>query len=161
MLRALLDVPTARAIVRKSGVRLSGGGGGAGEGLPEIWGSFALMETGEAAGYVEEHGAVTEFELPDAEVSMRRLADWGERTEARLFATVTQAANAGATLEVEGEGITFSGGLSVPLDSLGEQTSAWKAAAKESEAIETRWYVKNPSGDAGAVGLGLCQLQVR
>ena len=159
VLSALLEVKTCRDIVRRSGVRLTGG---TAVGLPEIYGSFTLIDTDEPLGYTEDHSATSPRPFPGGfAYAMDRLADWGDFTEARLLATVTEAGETGATLEVTGTGVSFTGGLSVPLTTVGVEISDWKAATVTDEAAVTEWVLNNPSGATTPFGLGLCQLQVR
>ena len=124
VLSALLEVKTCRDIVRRSGIRLTGG---TATGLPEIYGSFTLMDTDEPLGYTEDHSATSPRPFPGGfAYAMDRLADWGDFSQARLLATVTEAGETGSTLEVMGTGVIvfwwalrpayYSGGRDVRLE---------------------------------------------
>ena len=157
---ALLETPTARAIVRKAGLPAGSPSSGI---PPDVWGEFTLINH-EALGYQESYtaGAISPFPAAYPE-AMDRLADWSGITEARLLVTVTQAGNAGSYLAVNSDEALFEpSGLICPLDSAGVHLSAWCSVNKLSgDALHTSWIVDNPGLSGGTFAVGLCQIQAR
>ena len=156
---ALLQTRMTRDIARKAGLRP---GTTAGEGPPDIWGSFTLIDANQPLGYTESFVTNAQRFFPKGLPQMTRFADWSNCTQARLLLTVTSAGVSGSKIGITGDGLTFAGGLSVPLTTVGVQVSEWTPVTKPSgEAITNHWMVENPNLLAGQFGVGLCQLQVR
>jgi hypothetical protein len=156
--RAALSLPYPRRAARRAGIRVSSTPSGG----QNIAASFTLIN--DALGYVEEHGDDPVY-FPSDLPQMDRVLDWRGFSEAKLLVSVTEAGEAGTSIGVESFDVTFTGGLSVPLTSVGAQVSDWVAidAPEEVylEAVSTSWKIYNPSELTGSFGVGLCQLQVR
>lgn len=149
------DTPTARDIARKAGVKVSGEGVSA-----DIWGTFSQINDESGGGFVSEYLGES-YLFPDDSVRMERFSDMSGTQEARLLVTVTRAGNAGSTLSISSDQITFSTPPNTPLDVLGVHVSNWHTMTLSATEVLLRWVVSNPSLEAGSFGLGLCQLQVR
>lgn len=155
---ALLQTKTTRDIARKAGIEP---GTSAGEGPPDIHGSFTLSDADNPLGYTESIEASASRFLPENLPQMDRFADYANATQARLVLKVTQAGVSGSRIGITADGATFVGGLFVALDSTGFKESLWTSISKTQEGIVTHWMVENPNLLAGSFGIGLGQLQVR
>lgn len=172
---ALLRVPTARAIRRRSGLRV-GSASVTTEAPPDLSGQFSKVEI-LGGGTHSQYGTVHAYTgFADGfflEFALDHFADFTGITEARIVANVTEAGVADSSLtiaveqDVEGTfpAISFTGGApAAPLDSVALHVTDWRAFEwEEAEEIIAKiyWKVSNPFNDPGNFGLGLCQIQVR
>lgn len=144
---ALLDDDLSREWGRKSGATL-GEEGATVVPTGSIWGTFSRRN--DPQGFVEQHSHQELAFFPNDERGMDRYADWSGISQVRLLVTVTKAGRAGSKMTIVGDGISFAGGLSVPLDSLGEQISLWKdVSLSDGPEALTRWIVENPNPGGG------------
>jgi hypothetical protein len=186
---ALLETSTARDIVRKSGVRPGGTGEAGGDvQVVDLVGQYSKVAfpsagthsaIGSTANYVAGVGGVTIFPGIGS-LTFEQYGDYQGFAQARLLATITQAADPDCTMflglqyyssvaqvfqEFTPTGPHF-GAPMVAIDEVGLHISAWKSFEISSDYNEARgmeWVVGigNTGGDAGSFGVGLVQLQVR
>lgn len=140
-------------------------------------------------GSVVSYGEVSQGFRP-SDPEFNRFWDFADITSMRFLVTVTKVAAPGTQMQVrviQNVGpdpispatlpeTSFAGGNpTVPLDELGVHVSEWKqpewldvSRPFDNFRLESYgrpgqvfWWLVNPSGEAGDVGLGVCQVQVK
>ena len=183
---SLLHTKTARDIVRKSGVRSGAQDSGVSQAMPAVLaGQYSFVQ--QSGGLSSQYGAVVSYASAAARAfpggggvggvgKLSYTGDFRNIAQARILVTVTQVAGAGCTVNIGLHqrlsnlsivAATFTGGApSVSIDTLGLHISDWKDIEWTEDPgpvrlAESYWFLNNPTGVAGTVGIGLCQLQIR
>lgn len=144
------ETPLCHEVARKAGIRgavatdvmsLAG----------TIWGTFSRRNH-PTLGFLEQHSHQELAFFPNDGRGMDRYADWTGVSQTQLLVTVTKAGRPGSTMTIVGDGVSFDGGLSVPLDSVGLKTSSWKDVniSGGPQAL-TQWVVGNPNPAEGGI----------
>jgi len=179
MLRGeLLNVPTARTIARRAGIRTNFAPDPEIIRAPNPSGVFSWPQHDDY-GYEGVHDAGLLLPFPrdtptiylhDEDITVRQ-GDFRSVTEARLVVNVTGVGTTGASLIASVDDGTGDHGFTVappsaPLDEIGCHVSPWREFGWDSEAggifmERIRWLVDNPGSTSGDFYVGFCQLQTR
>ena len=179
----LLEVPTARAIVRRAGIRLSTTPG-VSTALVDLSNQYSALDM-DGLTYSEYGTLFTlsgtgvfqeTFPDPASGGALQYVGDFAGLSEARLLATVTDPGPLGTKLyarAMKGSGGFFfvpaglpDGRPEVSLETAGLIVSSWKTVEWDVGMDgyapgQTDLFIDNPNELSGEIGFGLCQLQFR
>jgi hypothetical protein len=176
---SLLQTKTARQIVRKSMVKPGSVPTDVFSGqFIDLQGQYTKVSDSaehHQYGSVLPYTASASQQFPLGSGRLSRFGDFRGFVLTRIVVTVTKIAGAGCEMHI---GITqdtgepppyptlgFEGGApTVPLDETGLHVSDWKRIEwledpDVARPAEANWWLTNPTGQSGEVGIGLAQLQ--
>jgi hypothetical protein len=177
--QALLQTHTARSVVRKSMIRPGNEAipGDAGEYPMNLANQYSIVRDAQFGTIVPYSASGSLQRFPSGAGHFERYGDWDGAESIRFLLTVTKAAGAGVHLRIDLwqnmddganiQSLTFDGGqFSVPVDTVGLQITDWKSIDWADDPAGNRYadsdvYLINPTGQAGTVGVGLAQVQIR